>query len=624
MTSLGRLNGSTGGPLIGVRSSFSLISISHYLNMSTARHFFCLLCLLLALPAYPKDPANSPPIDMKRLNNTEPVTLGLAAGGPDANCAVAVLGGGRCAVLWLDPSGSLVQSTGSAGGAKWSSPTSVLAEPAVNGFAALTLTGDHLTGWRLAARDQTGTSSIWRVWRRRAWTDAWMREADSATEEQSIEPGRPDGALAWTQSRGTKFMLRPGQRVVGTPPRFPSAGLILSVEEAAGRRDLGFADEMPDIKIDKAALAAVEGHLVVAYIVPGSGPQQVCRVVQLPSKPAASARATWRELPPYPQAPGVAGILSGNHNGVLIAAGGANFPDRPPWEGGKKKYHDSIYVLLPGEKAWRPAGRLPEPRAYAGVVSVPGGVLVAGGENADKVFQDSLLLHWDGRQVVIAQAPGLLAPTTSPVAALLNDKVYLAGGYAPGALRVSRDSFWCLDLADSAAGWKVLPTWPGPTRGQAVLATVGGAVYLISGLEIKPGADGNPQVTYLSDAYRYLPSRAWEKLPDLPWSAIAAPSPAPVMTSPARVFVLGGVDGRQSGKLPRETRLPNDILYFDIAGHQWKLWPEPWPDSVVNVSAVQSGDDWIIVSGEILSGVRTDHAWSWRIEESTDPASPPR
>ncbi|HET8737433.1 MAG TPA: hypothetical protein VFM69_12620, partial [Pricia sp.] len=38
--------------------------------------------------------------------------------------------------------------------------------------------------------------------------------------------------------------------------------------------------------------------------------------------------------------PGLAGTYAGVDDGVLILAGGANFPDKLPWEGGKKIYYD--------------------------------------------------------------------------------------------------------------------------------------------------------------------------------------------------------------------------------------------------------------------------------------------
>jgi hypothetical protein len=118
---------------------------------------------------------------------------------------------------------------------------------------------------------------------------------------------------------------------------------------------------------------------------------------------------------------------------------------------------------------------------------------------------------------------------------------------------------------------------------------------------------------YLKDAYRYRPGGAWQKLPDLPWSALAAPSPAPVTSTPPRVFVLGGVDGRQVGNLPRSTALPNDILYFDVAQNRWCHWPEPWPVPVVCIPTVEKDSRWIMVSGETMSGKRTVEVLDWQI-----------
>jgi solute:Na+ symporter, SSS family len=46
------------------------------------------------------------------------------------------------------------------------------------------------------------------------------------------------------------------------------------------------------------------------------------------------------ELPPnsgFNTQPGLAGPYTGMDDGVLIVAGGANFPDKLPWEGGQKR-----------------------------------------------------------------------------------------------------------------------------------------------------------------------------------------------------------------------------------------------------------------------------------------------
>lgn len=53
----------------------------------------------------------------------------------------------------------------------------------------------------------------------------------------------------------------------------------------------------------------------------------------------------WNALPDLPDPVGVAGPFVGISDDALIVAGGANFPDAPPWQGGKKMWHDKIHVL---------------------------------------------------------------------------------------------------------------------------------------------------------------------------------------------------------------------------------------------------------------------------------------
>jgi hypothetical protein len=48
----------------------------------------------------------------------------------------------------------------------------------------------------------------------------------------------------------------------------------------------------------------------------------------------------WASLPPLPDREGYAGSFAGVSDGVLLVAGGANFQDRRPWEGGTKVWYD--------------------------------------------------------------------------------------------------------------------------------------------------------------------------------------------------------------------------------------------------------------------------------------------
>ena len=70
---------------------------------------------------------------------------------------------------------------------------------------------------------------------------------------------------------------------------------------------------------------------------------------------------------------GFAGMFAGNQDDLVILAGGANFPNGMPWEGGNKKWYDTVYLLKRknGGYEWVPTGnvRLPMPMAYGASVS---------------------------------------------------------------------------------------------------------------------------------------------------------------------------------------------------------------------------------------------------------------
>src|SRR6188474_1845861 len=76
---------------------------------------------------------------------------------------------------------------------------------------------------------------------------------------------------------------------------------------------------------------------------------------------AASSSITWRQITPLPDPRGYAGMFAGVAGGKLIVAGGANFPDTMPWEGGKKVWYDTVFVLDRSDGQWRIAGKLPRP-----------------------------------------------------------------------------------------------------------------------------------------------------------------------------------------------------------------------------------------------------------------------
>ena len=120
----------------------------------------------------------------------------------------------------------------------------------------------------------------------------------------------------------------------------------------------------------------------------------------------------WSELPPLPDTPGLGGAFAGAHGDALIVAGGANFPGKPPWEGGVKTYRSSVYLLEKGSKQWRTGGSLSHPTAYGGSVSTKDGLVLIGGRDGETIFSDVLLLKWNAatRTVVQEALPSLPEP----------------------------------------------------------------------------------------------------------------------------------------------------------------------------------------------------------------------
>ena len=111
-------------------------------------------------------------------------------------------------------------------------------------------------------------------------------------------------------------------------------------------------------------------------------------------------RLSWGELPPLPDTPRYGGPFVGVHAGVLLVAGGANFPDGMPWEGGKKVWYPNIRVLEQDAQSWFDAGELPGPLAYGAAVSTTEGIAILGGSDAEQHHAAESLAEQVERQLL--------------------------------------------------------------------------------------------------------------------------------------------------------------------------------------------------------------------------------
>ena len=94
----------------------------------------------------------------------------------------------------------------------------------------------------------------------------------------------------------------------------------------------------------------------------------------------AADTPTWDQLAPLPDPLGVATPFAGVSGGALLVAGGANFPDKMPWEGGKKVWHDRVWKS--GALTTQPLPPLPIALSGASGALVGDTLIVACGSEA--------------------------------------------------------------------------------------------------------------------------------------------------------------------------------------------------------------------------------------------------
>src|SRR5690606_38662449 len=77
---------------------------------------------------------------------------------------------------------------------------------------------------------------------------------------------------------------------------------------------------------------------------------------------------------------GYAGMYGGKVGDLILAMGGANFPDALPWQGGTKVWSDHIFILQ--DQKWkRSKNKLPSALGYVASITLDNGILCIGGNN---------------------------------------------------------------------------------------------------------------------------------------------------------------------------------------------------------------------------------------------------
>jgi N-acetylneuraminate epimerase len=317
----------------------------------------------------------------------------------------------------------------------------------------------------------------------------------------------------------------------------------------------------------------------------------------------------WEQLPPLPQPLGVAAPFAGVTGGSLLVAGGANFPGKMPWEGGKKAWLDTVWLLDRPDGSWREVGKLPRPLAYGLSISAKDGVVCVGGSDAERHYPDSFHLVWSGGKLSLRGLPPLPIPLSGAAGAVAGTSIYVACGAGEPGEKAATNRAFSLDLNDPAPTWKPLPPLPGKGRILAAGTALDGAFYVLGGAALERNAQGAIGREYLRDAWSYRPDVGWKRLADLPKSSVAAPSPAPIVDG--RILLIAGDDGSRVGFQPVEKHpgFPKRILAYDPMRDRWSEGGET-PAPRATVPTVEWNGAVVIPSGEVRPGVRSPEVWA--------------
>jgi len=367
---------------------------------------------------------------------------------------------------------------------------------------------------------------------------------------------------------------------------------------------------------------------------------------------------TYQNLPSLPAGggKGVAAPFFGVTKDYLLVAGGCNFPGIPAADGGAKKYYDEIY-LYDGH-SWKQAGRLPSAVAYGVSVTVPDGVVCAGGMNGQESFTHVYLLYLKDGRPETRDLPPLPVPLDNMGGAFDGKHIYVAGGETGGtptnmAFRLRYPG---------GTSWERLPDFPGATRmqpvGVAQNAATGPCFYLMGGFKTAEihGDDGDEMALVHHDGLRYDPqTNEWDFTSSMlpvsnqpPMTLVGATG---IASGAGHIVFFGGVnaqvflralnrplfihDARQRGdkaltakfeaedsmymRHPAEWyRFNGDLLIYHTVTDTWVVESRSERLARAGAAVIPYKNMWVVADGEIKPGVRSTDVTGVKMGRRTD------
>lgn len=328
---------------------------------------------------------------------------------------------------------------------------------------------------------------------------------------------------------------------------------------------------------------------------------------------------------------GYAGMLSGSVNDVIIAAGGANFPNGAPWKGGTKVWSDLIFIYENG--SWRQATTtLPEKLAYSASVSLDDGILCIGGNNSNHISSKVFLMSYNenSKEVEITEYPALPEPLAFSAATKDDQYIYLIGGQTENG---TTNSFYRFNI-QKGTHWEQMEDFPGAPRAFHTVAiqqtSTNKKLFVIGGRNELKGKKSQTLTSYLS--FDLVKNKWVERELLIEGKSRVLMGASSHALGSMHILVYGGSDEvifdeleslilainseddetiknqlivKKEEILNNHPGFSNEIIAFNTITNKWFSYQQLDKGLAVTASSFFDNDKFTIVSGEISPGIRT-------------------
>ena len=322
---------------------------------------------------------------------------------------------------------------------------------------------------------------------------------------------------------------------------------------------------------------------------------------------------------------GLAGPISGIINDKLIIAGGANFPNGFPWDGGSKYYQKELYIYTiksNSEIVFDKMQTFQDSLAYAGNFSDNKVIYSVGGERKGDPVVDAYIYEIVNSELSRRSIANLPIALTNGSLLKSGDILYFIGGENA---KIVSDKIYYLDLSNGSA-WKELLTLPYPISNTVAVIDDNGNILIAGGRK--------KNINTTSDIYDdllqvNLKDKNVQKIASLPYPVAAGGG----IYADGSFILIGGDDANTFHKVEKligqinqseegETKqrlieqkneiqrnhpgFRKDVWSFNLKTKKWTKLNSISGDSPVTTTFLKKDNMIIVPSGEVKAGVRTD------------------